>query len=137
MQRAAAAGRPETYLAWIADATASPATRLPHAKGPYLLANGTLVAVDWGDLTDGTLLSPIKQTESGTLHGGGNTWTNALSTSGTATGTDPNSTCVGWTSGSSTFQGGTGSIGSATSTWTQQFNAICGGNRSLYCFEAD
>ena len=69
--RAAAAGLPGTYLAWLSDGSASPATRfLTQSAGPYRLVNGTTIADDWADLTSGDLDAPINITETGDPPGG-------------------------------------------------------------------
>jgi cysteine-rich repeat protein len=82
--RAAVAGIGGTYRAWLSDITGSPSTRMSKAGGPYRLVNGTVVANNWADLTDGNLITAINLTELGTLPpqptfcGPGNTpvWTN-------------------------------------------------------------
>ncbi len=49
------AGIEGTFMAWISDSTTSPDTRFTKAEVPYALLDGTKVADDWRDLTDGTL----------------------------------------------------------------------------------
>ncbi len=62
----AAAGETDNYLAWLADSTESPSARFALGAGPYkLLGDGTTIANDWTDLTDGTLDNKINKTESG------------------------------------------------------------------------
>ncbi len=133
---AVAAGRSESYIAWLADATTSPAARLPQDKGPYVLVQGTVVAASWADLTDGTLLVPITRSESGVQLGGGSVWTN-VAIDGTAASAAPSSHCGGWVSNASFEAGGTGNAGLTTAGWTQPVNLPCSINRSLYCFEMD
>src|SRR5262245_50165626 len=75
---AAAANLPGAYKAWLADATASPSTRFVKSSGPYQLVDGTTIATDWADLTDGGLQAPIDVTEQqGSPGGSGEVWTNA------------------------------------------------------------
>ena len=49
------AGLSGTYKAWLSDTTGSPATRFAQASVPYRLVDGTTIANDWNDLTDGTI----------------------------------------------------------------------------------
>lgn len=46
---------PGTYRAWLSDDTGSPSTRFVRSSTPYILVNGTVVADDWSDLTDGDI----------------------------------------------------------------------------------
>lgn len=131
--RAAAGGHPGTFLAWIADGVTDPARRFPQNVGPYLLLGDSIVAVDFADLTDGTLAAPIDVAEDGVaLPVGENkqVWT-GTATDGTSTGDD----CSGWTS-SDLSATGTRGFGDATgATWTEGAGAFCLGLRRLYCFE--
>jgi hypothetical protein len=120
---AAAAGLslPGSYLAWLADGSTDPASRFNQSTGPYIRPDGTQIADDWADLTDGTLDAPI--TTSGSL-----AWTN-VATDGTAKGA---SHCSNWT-------GTTGSapIGFPTSSggqWTDAGTHVCSAGAGLYCF---
>ncbi len=47
-----------TYLAWLSDGTDSPDTRFTKSSHPYILPDGTMIAEDSADLTDGSLLQP-------------------------------------------------------------------------------
>ena len=59
------AGLSGTYKAWLSDTTGSPATRFAPASVPYRLIDGTTIANDWNDLTDGTIQTPINLDEYG------------------------------------------------------------------------
>ncbi len=48
-----------TYLAWLSDGTDSPDTRFTKTAHPYLLPDGTKIAEDFFDLTDGSILHAI------------------------------------------------------------------------------
>jgi hypothetical protein len=63
--RASAASLPGTYKAWLSDSTVSAGDRMTHSTGAYKLKNGTVVATNWTDLTDGSLASPISHDEFG------------------------------------------------------------------------
>ena len=62
---AAAAGLQGTYYAWLSDSTTSPAARFAYASVPYKLVDGTTIANDWNDLTDGSIQHPINLDEYG------------------------------------------------------------------------
>ena len=125
---ASTAGLSGTYSAWLADSTQSPATRFAQ-DGLFRTVGGDLLAVNWADLTDGTLASPIDEDENGATVGASAMWTN-VATDGTATGAQH---CGDWTSTS-----GNGRVGliSATSTWTAGGSNACSSSLArLYCFE--
>ncbi len=48
-----------TYLAWLSDGTDSPDTRFTKSSHPYMLPDGTKIAEDFTDLTDGSILHTI------------------------------------------------------------------------------
>ncbi len=70
------AGLDGTYMAWLSGSTRfstpspfavpSPAVRFTKSPIPYARVDGAVIASDWDDLVDGTLLVPIKVTEKGT-----------------------------------------------------------------------
>ena len=58
------------YKAWISDLAVSPSDTFTRHKGAYALVNGTVVAKNYDDLTDGTLLASININEHGTKPAG-------------------------------------------------------------------
>ena len=58
-----------TFKAWLSDSETDARDRLTHATVPYRLVDGTTVADDFTDLTDGSLDAPINRTENGTAVG--------------------------------------------------------------------
>jgi hypothetical protein len=124
-----AAGHQGRYLAWISDDTSSPRTRFTPSEYPYRRIDGTVIANDFTDLTDGSLLAPIVLDEYGVPQGNAadGPWT-GTSTSGEAS-TD---NCGNW-SGS-----GSGLTGQASVTgaeWTDYLLKVCGQSHRLYCFQ--
>jgi hypothetical protein len=121
-----------TWRAWVADATSTPAMRFTRSLHGYVLLDGTKVADDWADLTDGTLDAPITVTETGASAPVYEAWT-GTNTSGTATTT----ACGGWTmatSGARPFA----AVGGAYTDprWVDQFLQYCDRtNVTLLCFE--
>jgi hypothetical protein len=135
-ERAEAADLPGTYKAWLSDSTESPATRFTRSSGPYQLLNGTTIATNWDDLTDGTLAAAIGLTETGSLIHDGAAWTN----------TDPDGTpasatehCTDWSAIGGGTQGIVGLTGlttePATETWTNAGQGQCSLTTHLYCFQ--
>ena len=103
-QRAEAGDLPGTYMAWLSDANASPASRMTKADVRYVLPNGTKVADNWADLTDASLDAPINVTELGgpapvgdTICAGGGFATVYTGTSASGTLSGVNDTCKDWT----------------------------------------
>lgn len=125
--RAAAAGLPGSYKAWLADANGSPATRMTHHVGIYQLVTGAVVAQGWNDLTDGTLASKIDRTEGGVQLGGvgcdfqqptchficagGEVWSNVDGAGNRRMVAD----CAGWTTPGTATAGNDGKV---DATWT-------------------
>jgi hypothetical protein len=159
---AGAAGRSGSFKAWLSGRVDTGAGPLPHgvvdrftqSTQPYVLVDGTKVADDWDDLTDGTLNHAIDKTEQG--NGVGDVvrvWTNTR-TDGTAwdngrecspgpspdVGTLSTWSCgaPSWTPGDCQFE--SGKYGEATSTsgsWTgtTSSNVGCTQQYHLYCFQ--
>jgi len=121
------------WRAWISTPAASASARLTHATVPYRLLDGTKVANNWTDLTDGSLAHAIDLSEQGNTLTGGEVWT---STNSNGTAATPNG-CKGFTSNA----GGApyaevGLLSSKTGTWTHVYQQFCNRtNVRLYCFE--
>ncbi len=108
-----------------------------HSKLPYVRPDGVRVAVNWDDLTDGTLLNPITVTASGltlTSTQDAGTWTNTAASGATYLAND----CQGWTANPEFGFGSSahgGMLGRLDRFWTQDSQAACNYYRRLYCFE--
>jgi hypothetical protein len=127
-----------TYRAWLSVSSASPetespATTFPMDVGPYLRTDGAIVAVDWVDLTGGTLLAPIDVTADGdVVIDPEMAWT-GTNADGTAA-ASVLQTCQEWSTESG--QGERGLITSTTSTWTESPSIVgCSLPGRLYCFQ--
>lgn len=120
-----------TWKAWLSTTTLSAANKLVHFNGPYKLLNGTTIANNWIDLTDGTLQHEINITDTGstiTDTSIANVWTGTNTDGSAAT-----STCSNWTS-----TGGFTNMGSANSqydSWTQIPTQSCQNGAAFFCFE--
>jgi len=148
------AGLRGTYLAWLSTDKASPASRFKKDGPGWALVDGTLVANDWADLTDGSLQHAIDQTEKGasapTTSACSETMTPVWSQTtadgtfayaGEPTASDPKWDCGDWTSVPGTSQNNWGDAGASDGGWTRlgncnTFGVACTNNlAALYCFE--
>jgi hypothetical protein len=131
--RADAADLGGTYKAWLSDATGSPSTRFTKSTSAYVRVDGTTVANDWADLTDGTLVAGISITELDTQGAVGSVcdpndvgvWTNTA-TDGTQLFTD--ASCANWTG----TAGGSVSWGLGGNTG-EGFTYACSANGTQVC----
>lgn len=127
---------PGTFKAWLSTAAESPATRMTHADVPYVLANGTLIARNWADLTDGMLLVPINIDEA--AHGAlgnyvcsnGEVWSDT-DVQGNLSG----NSCTDWTSTNAV--GDAAHLTQADAGWTVATcpQVSCSTPLPIYCFE--
>jgi len=120
---AATLGLTGTFLAWLGDATTSPAARFSQTGG-FSRVDGTKIADSWADLTDGTLDAPVSG------GGGGVVWT-GVEADGTA---EPPS-CSNWTTSDSGTQGLRGISVQSGAQWTWSSAFGCNFVAPLYCFE--
>lgn len=120
-----------TWRAWLSDSTASARSRLTQNAGPYKMLNGTLVANNLSDLTDGNIIAPISITEFNTVLAA-DAWTNTTG-AGIFMTHDVMEICQDWTSISGWGWQGT-SINNDY-TWTISNRVSCSKLNTLYCFE--
>ncbi len=124
-----------TYLAWLSDGTDSPDTRFTKSSHPYLLPDGTKIAEDYSDLTDGLILHPINIDPTGKLLGGIQKFWTGTKADGT---TAPQSvTCTGWTADPLPYHHGMhGQTNLTISTWsTMHANDSCRSFSRLLCVQ--
>ena len=133
---ARAAGLSGIYKAWLSNGNTSAASRLIPATVPYTLVNGTTVARNWDDLTDGTLLAPITITETGaSISGAPYVWTNTKP-DGTIASSDIGSTCKNWSALSPRLNGVSGFSKDVNARWTYTSDVNkCATPAPLYCVE--
>lgn len=140
------AGHDGEFRAWLSSEEVSVIERFSPSDGPYTLIDGTRIADNWSDLTDGELLNPIFLNEfgekpqvwgKGECHGG-ETCTQAF------TATDANgrytsgkhADCGGWSHRERLpgFTGGTATLNDES--WTVRASGFrCDYAARLYCFE--
>lgn len=128
------------WKAWLSDNITSVSARLIHSTSPYVNVNGSIIANNWQDLTDGNLQNRISKTEFG-QDDGGQIWTNTKS-DGSLKNTDNSKTCFNWTIGDNQYSGIVGDSNYTTASWTDrgyngglQGYGTCGEVGRLYCFE--
>lgn len=109
---------PGSYRAWLSDNTGSPSTRFIQSATPYILVNGTVVADNWSDLTDGDIDHVINvnqygiEVPAGASAGTAHVWSNTLE-DGARNLALPEAHCSNWTSTATT-----GAMGVFSSTET-------------------
>jgi hypothetical protein len=130
---------PGTYKAWISTENDWPANRFTQSLIPYRLVNGTLIAENWDDLTDGTLRNSINRDESGSSPGSQFVWTNTTPSGLFVAGDKDCETEDGnWLDDTDSSQGRYGDSSSTDANWTNASDIVCnvfGSGFSLYCFQ--
>ena len=111
----------------------SAAERTTHSPGPYVRADGVLLAVNFAGLISGTLLAPLEKDEYGNaLPDGWGAWT----------GTEPDGSaapaserCDGWNNNGIGVAGWIGKPSQVDSNWTKSSLEDCHWGFHLYCIE--
>jgi Collagen triple helix repeat (20 copies)/Protein of unknown function (DUF1554) len=129
------AGLMGTYKAWLSDDSASPSTRFTQATVPYVLVNGTQIADDYTDLTDGNIDNMLDRDELGNQVITNSVFTHT-DTDGTQTSVTTPLNCTNWTSTSVNVQG----IGTTTFTngaWTGNGGTVsnCATEHPFFCLQ--
>lgn len=130
-ERANAANLGGSWKAWLSSDTVSVKSRLQHYNGPYRRIDNVLVAQNWNDLVDGSLLAPINVTETGSANNAAWVWTNSFSDGSIRQ--SSNSSCINWTNNND--GGSTGDASRTDSGWSDYGASACYYNRPLYCIE--
>jgi len=132
------AGLPGIYKAWLSDETTSAKNRLTHSSVPYARVDGVVVANNFADLTDGSLLAPIAITQNGSVVSTGPSvfaWTGTTADGSTIAG----HTCNNWTVANLSFNAASGQPGSTSGSWTDTAAllacGIVGASVHMYCFQ--
>ncbi len=131
------AGLPGIYKAWLSDETTSAKNRLTHSSIPYARVDGVVVANNFADLTDGSLLAPITITQNGSVVGTGLldfAWTGTTADGSTIAG----HTCNNWTVANPSFNAAFGDFGSTSGSWTDSGSLLACGvfiSARVYCFQ--
>ena len=122
-----------TYMAWLSDGTDSPNTRFTKSSHPYLLPDGTKIAENYTDLTDGSIQHFINIDPTGKTVGQNPIWTGTNQDGTTA---QPFRTCNGWMDLYTMARGMIGSTGHTLTTWSSQSMRRCKTSRNrLACFQ--
>ena len=123
-----------TYLAWLSDGFDSPDIRFTKSAHPYILPDGTKIAEDFTDLTDGSLLHSIDIGPTGEPVGLKEFWSGTNADGTTAA---YQATCDGWTADpAANFWGMTGRTNLSSSLWSSRWAGIgCSLTYRLVCFQ--
>lgn len=133
---------PGIYKAWLSATDYSPAKDFHQSAVPYVLVDGTPIAINWQDLVTENLAAPILLTEHGvpppppdphlcTPMDSIIVWTNTLATGEIAY---ADKSCADWIEGTQ-GEGHVGRADSPQSSWTQNCLVPCTTMAPLYCFE--
>lgn len=149
--RADAANLGGSWKAWLSDTNTTAAQRLTHSRGSYKLIDGAVVAHNWADLTDGSLVTAINLTELGSRISDDPTFcqpSDSVWTKTSETGSNDNTGkggCNNWTSElalrdvDNPNESSAGLVGKANRSsrgWTAWCGrASCSQFSRLYCFE--
>jgi hypothetical protein len=122
-----------TYLAWLSDGTDSPDTRFTKSAHPYMLPDGSKIAENFTDLTDGSILHKINSDPTGKPFGLQLFWTGTKSDGTTSQNLV---TCDGWMSPPGTgLYGRVGTTVRTSTTWSSKSQRPCGRSLRLACFQ--
>jgi len=124
------------YKPWVSTSAGSPAERLHHSKGRYVLRNGLVFALNWDALVAGQILNPLNVDEHSQTRNVP-VWTDAAP-DGNAM---PGEHCNDWTSDSLTLWAHFGYSAALDGNWTLYTGegdnpTLCGDNAAIYCFES-
>ena len=125
-----------TYLAWLSDGTDSPATRFTKSAHPYMLPDGSKIAEDFTDLTDGSILHPIDIDTTGEPVGSKRFWT-GTNADGTKFSSRTSVACAGWTADPlANFYGVAGRTHLSSGLWSSKGRPyLCTRTYRLACFQ--
>jgi len=132
-QRAAVAGLPGTYRAWLSTGTVNAIDRLSSASG-WRRTDGLPFVDTTADLVAGRILYPLRLDEFANDVFNVNAFATTLG-SGVLDGML--SHCTDWTSTVSQFPAGLGNASATTTAWTSGSVGVCGSPQRLYCFGVD
>ena len=121
-----------TWKAWLSNSTQNATGRLVHPSEPIYLINGTKIADDWTDLTDGSLDNPINVDQNGATVPSPSTFTVWTGTNSTGHLSPFAGTCVNWNGLFGNARHGV--AGYTTLDWTDNNNLACGSLSGLFCF---
>ncbi len=128
------------FLAWLGDADEWPENRMTKSDVPYLRTDFTLVAKNWGDLTDGAIAAPIDRTETGAVAplgmgpcGMGPAVHSNIAANGVLA--DPKYNCGDWTSEVGSTSAGQLGPNMGLGLWTTGCVISCAYKASIYCVQ--
>jgi hypothetical protein len=122
---------------WLSTTTSAAGARLAHGTGPYVRTDGSVIAANWTEFTNGLRATPINQTEEKNTEGGSlNLGGLLVWTASTPAGALSGGTCMDWSdqsAGVAVSQVLTNIDGG--SRWSDQQAQACSNLGALYCIE--
>jgi len=128
--QAETAGLEGQFKAWLSTLSSPASDRLVQSDVPYVLVDGTHIADDWNDLTDGSIRAPINLDASGQRLGG-DVWTGTLPSGASYVDGD----CEGFTSNAGDLRSLCGSTAFTNASWTAAQTPDCSSQLRLFCIE--
>jgi hypothetical protein len=141
-----------SYMAWLSTAADSPSTRFTQHSTPYLLVDGSQIASNWADLTDGLIDHAVNLDELGaaaplsqlsgncvpeTVWSGTSPDGTAYVADSMADPTGSSNRCDDWTA--TVAEGTWGRSSSTTNLWSQYCTGntgdTCQAKAPIYCFQ--
>lgn len=135
-ERADAASLGGNWKAWLSDASTSASGRISHSLGQYKLIDGSVVANNWNDLTDGSLQVPINKTELNTTPNFGSCVWTSTNPDGSRIPPSSNLTgCSNYTQADTNYSWCGHNSSSVVNDWTKWSTDQCNQTHPIYCFE--
>jgi hypothetical protein len=123
------------FMPWVSTSEGSPADRLHHSPGRYVLRNGLVFAQSWDDLVAGNILNPLNVTENSETFNAA-VWTDTAP-DGTAVLAEDGDHCGDWTDKSFGGWARYGYADQLDSGWTLYPEPRpCAFEAAIYCFES-
>jgi hypothetical protein len=124
---------PGTYLPWLSDGQDSPDARFTKSSHPYVRPDGTKIAENYTDLTDGSILNTISIDATGQAGVYDQYWTG---TDANGTSLKNKNTCNAWESTPPIpVYGMTGHTTKKTTSWSSYRGYYCRRAYRLVCFQ--
>ena len=128
--QADAAGLEGEFKAWLSTLASPASDRLLRSDVPYVLVDGTVIADDWDDLTNGDIQAPIDLDATG-QELGGDVWTGTLPSGESYADGD----CNGFMSNASDIRSLCGSTQFSDARWSAAQTPSCNARLRLFCIE--
>lgn len=128
--QAGAAGLDGEFKAWLSTLASPVSDRFVRSTVPYVLVDGTVIADDWNDLTNGDIQAPIDLDATGQVRGG-DVWTGTLPSGESYEDGD----CEEFESSANDIRSLCGSTQFSDTRWSAAQTPTCNARLRLFCIE--